>query len=59
MISITTPGQWQATVKLKTGWIKQAIHFIGQLLSFEEIRTIENRKQMELHESGLDILKMM
>ncbi|HLP49491.1 MAG TPA: hypothetical protein VK154_01340 [Chitinophagales bacterium] len=60
MISITTHEQkLELRLKFSTGWIKQAMHFISWLLSFSEIRAIEQRKQTELHEAGLDFLKMI
>jgi hypothetical protein len=39
--------------------MKQAIHFITEMLSLEEIRAIEKREQKELHEAGLDFLRMI
>ncbi len=59
MITITThEQQFEMRLKFSTGWIKRAVNFITSLLSFEEIRAIEQRKQDELHRAGLDFLKM-
>lgn len=60
MITITTQQQeFELRLKFSTRWMKQAIRFISKLLSFEQIRMIEERKQKELHESGLDFFKMI
>lgn len=60
MITITTQHQqFELRLKFSTQWMKQAIHFISELLSFEEMRMIEKRKQKELHEAGLDFFKMI
>lgn len=60
MITITTrQQQFELRLKFSIGWMKQAIHFISEILSFEEIRAIEKQKQKELHEAGLDFLRMI
>jgi hypothetical protein len=60
MITITTQQQqFELRLKFSTGWMKQAIHFITEMLSLEEIRAIEKREQKELHEAGLDFLRMI
>ena len=54
MISITTHDQqFELRLKFSTGWIKRAGSLLTDLLSFEEIRAIEQRKQEELHKAGL------
>ncbi len=59
MISIITqehkPG---LRLKISTGWIKGADKLITCLLSFKEIRAIEQQKQKELHDARLDFFKI-
>ena len=60
MITITKQEhQFEFRLRFSTEKMKKAIRFINKFFSLEEIRTIEKRKQKELHETGLDILRMI
>jgi hypothetical protein len=59
MITITThEHQFELRLKFTTGWMKQAARFIGEFLSFRDMRAIEMQREKELREFGLHWVKM-
>jgi len=60
MITVTTTqNQFELRLKFSTNWIKRTVLFIAELLSFDEVREIERRKQKELHEMGMHFYKVI
>lgn len=54
MITISThEHQFELRLKFSTGWMKTAARFIGEFLSFDDLRAIEMQREKELHEFGV------